>query len=49
MYLFLSSVSLADIVEKRVLGASGALFQQARIGVVDRYNDSAEMQKNVTQ
>lgn len=28
IYLFLSSVSLADVVERRVLGASGMLFQR---------------------
>lgn len=29
IYLFLNSVSLEDVVEKRVLGAAGALFQTA--------------------
>lgn len=28
IYLFLSSVSLADVIDRRVLGASGALFQR---------------------
>ncbi len=35
IYLFLSSVSLADIVEKRVLGTSGQLYRD------DQENDSA--------
>lgn len=28
IYLFLSSVSLADVIDRRVLGTSGALFQR---------------------
>lgn len=36
IYLFLSSVSLADVIDRRVLGASGALFQRdAPSGLID--------------
>ena len=28
IYLYLSSVSVADIVERRVLGSSGLIFQE---------------------
>ncbi|MDA0997056.1 MAG: Rrf2 family transcriptional regulator [Proteobacteria bacterium] len=34
IYLFLSSVSLADVVERRVLGTSGMLFQRDHEGRV---------------
>ena len=42
IYLFLSSVSLEDVVEKRVLGASGLLFLGGRFPAPPAHDAAAE-------
>ncbi len=49
IYLFLSSVSLADVIDQRVLGASGALFQRDNPGTIANVSGDDDVTRTAAQ